>query len=143
MAYTLRFFLEGLASACPLATSTLRNGSLAACWGCCCRQDTLPLLVQPLELLSGLETEQGRNQSRRGSFACRFSIQELKSFEENNFVFKEKILKVLQLIFFAVVLFPARRHFERRLLMPTLSILPGKLVCEGTFCPLRKRKKRK
>src|SRR4051812_36742846 len=65
----------------------LRNGSLAACRGALVAgQASLPFSAQPLELLSGLEIEQGCCQYRKGSSACKFSIQGARSFEENNLI---------------------------------------------------------
>ena len=40
---------------------------------CQLRKATLPLSTRPLELLIGLETEQGHCQLRKGPFACRLS----------------------------------------------------------------------
>ena len=125
MPYTL---LEKLVGARTLAARAFRNRSLARCWGCRCRQDTLPFLVQPPELLSGLETEKGCYQLRQGSFVCRFSIQEPKSFKENNLI-KRNSLKVSQLSFSLLYSFPQDATSNIACWCPySIHHPPGKLV---------------
>ena len=60
---------------------------------CQVRKATLPLSTRPLELLSGLETEQGCCQLPEGPFACRFSIQRTRS-PRGITLYKKEIFKV-------------------------------------------------
>ena len=75
------------------ATRTVELDSSQNREHCQLRKATLPLSTRPLELLSGLETEQGRCQSREGPFACRFSIQRTRS-PRGITLYKKEIFKV-------------------------------------------------
>ena len=61
---------------------------------CQLRKATLPLSTRPLELLSGLETEQGCCQLRKGPLACRFSIHRAGPSRTITSYIKRKLLKV-------------------------------------------------
>ena len=120
-------------------------GTLAACWRCRYRQETLSQLVAA-HLSCWADSKQNKGATSYELVPTRTGFPyKVRSFKGDNLKnLKIWLLKLWQLSF-SVVCFPVRRNFLERRLVHTIifSFPPGKLVGEGTFLSLRKRKKRK